>query len=86
MTARAAKNRSSAAGFAAGEDDIGALSPGTPGRPEPDACAAADHCDGLSGPFRFAPAGNPQVAAQVMVPPVDGPAAGHRAADGAGEH
>ena len=47
-----------AAGIAAGEDDIGALSPGTPGRPEPNARAAADHRDGLSGPFRFALAGN----------------------------
>src|SRR6516162_9542707 len=47
-----------AVGIAAGEDDIGTLSPGAPGRPEPDACAAADHRDGLSGPFRFALAGN----------------------------
>jgi hypothetical protein len=41
-------------GIAGGQDDIGALGPGAPGRLEPDACAAADHSDGLSGQFRFA--------------------------------
>jgi len=46
------------AGTAAGEDDIGALSPGAPGCLEPDACAAADHDDGLPGQSRFGPGGN----------------------------
>ena len=41
-------------GIAAGEDDIGTLGPGPPGCLEPDAGAAADHDDGLSGQFRFA--------------------------------
>jgi hypothetical protein len=45
-------------GIAAGQDDIATLSPGAPGRPEPDACAAADHGDALSGPFLCALAGN----------------------------
>src|SRR6266568_939657 len=46
------------AGMAAGEDDIGTLSPGPPGCLEPDACAAADHDDGLPGQFRFALGGS----------------------------
>jgi len=35
--------------IAAGEDDLGALSLGAPGRLEPDAGAAADHDDRLAG-------------------------------------
>jgi hypothetical protein len=46
------------AGIAAGEDGIGTLSPGAPGCLETDAGAAADHDDGLSGQFRFAPGGS----------------------------
>jgi hypothetical protein len=59
-SARADRGRGvlQAVGIAAGEDDIGPFGPGAPGRPEPDACAAVDHRDGLSGPFRFALAGN----------------------------
>jgi len=45
-------------GITAGEDDISTLSPGAPGCLEPDARAAADHDDGLSGQFRFALGGN----------------------------
>src|SRR4030088_2732411 len=40
-------------GIAAGEDDIRTLSPGASSCLEPDACAAADHDDRLSGQFRF---------------------------------
>jgi hypothetical protein len=47
-------------GIAAGEDDIGTLGPGTPGRLQPDACTAADHHDGLPGKFRFTPLRNPK--------------------------
>ena len=41
-------------GVAAGEDDLGALGAGAPGRLEPDAGAAADHDDGLAEQLRFA--------------------------------
>ena len=41
-------------GIAAGEDDIGTLGPGPPGGLQPDARAAADHDDGLSGQLRLA--------------------------------
>jgi len=37
------------AGITAGEDHLGALGPGAPGRLEPDARAAADDDDGLAG-------------------------------------
>jgi hypothetical protein len=40
-------------GIAAGEDHVGTLRPGTSSRLEPDACAAADHDDGLAAQFRF---------------------------------
>jgi hypothetical protein len=70
----------------AGEDDIGPFGPGVPGRPEPDACAAADLRDGLSGPFRFALAGNLQWLRWSWFLGWVAPAAGHRAADGACEH
>src|SRR6516164_2986525 len=46
-----------ALGIAAGEDYIGTLSPCASSCLEPDACAAADHDDGLSDEFRFAPGG-----------------------------
>ena len=72
-----------AVGIAAGEDDIGTLSPGAPGRPEPDACAAADHRDGLSGPFRFALAGNLKWLRRSWFLRWVAPAAGHRTAGGA---
>src|SRR5260370_42500265 len=45
-------------GIAAGEDDIGTLSPGASSCLEPDARAAADDDDGLSGQFRSALGGN----------------------------
>ena len=45
-------------GIAAGGNNIGTLSPGTPGRLQPDACTAADHHDGLPGQFRFTPLRN----------------------------
>ena len=45
-------------GIAAGEDDIGTLGAGASGRLQPDAGAAADHDDGLSGKFRFALGGD----------------------------
>jgi hypothetical protein len=41
------------AGISSGEDDFGALSAGASSCLKPDACAAADHHDCLSGKFRF---------------------------------
>ena len=49
--------------MAAGEDDVGALGPGTASRFQPDARAAADQDDGLSGQFRFAMTGRGDVGA-----------------------
>ena len=43
------RGRLEPARIAAGEDDLGALSLGAPGRLEPDAGAAADHDDRLAG-------------------------------------
>ena len=39
-------------GVAAGDDHLGTLGPGAPGRLQPDAAASADHDHGLSGQFR----------------------------------
>ena len=69
-------------GIAAGEDDVGALSPGAPGCLEPDAGAAADQHDGLPGQFRLAPA-DTGVVALVMIPPIVIPAPYPPVADGA---
>src|SRR5271156_6714961 len=37
----------------AGDDDVGSLGPSTPRCFQPDACAAADHHDGLARQLRF---------------------------------
>jgi hypothetical protein len=72
-----------AVGIAAGEDDAGTPARSRRAAPEPDACAAADHGDGLSGPFRFALAGNLKWLRWSWFLRWVAPAAGHRAADGA---
>src|SRR5262249_52520875 len=60
-------------GIAAGEDDIGTLSPSASSCLEPDARAAADHDDGLSGQLRVVLGGDRS------------PCAGHDSSDGAAE-
>jgi hypothetical protein len=52
-------------GIAAGEDDLGTLSPDAPGCLKPDARAASDHHDRLPGQLRF-------VLACVTAPPGHG--------------
>jgi hypothetical protein len=52
-----------AVGVAGGQNDLGAFGAGPAGRLEPDACAAADHDDGLPGQFRPALRGGDVVAA-----------------------
>ncbi len=51
---RSSAARSQALGIAAGEDHLGPLGAGSPGRLEPDAGAAADHDDGLAEQLRLA--------------------------------
>ena len=44
-------------GIAADEDDVGTFRTSASSGLQPDACAAADHDDGLPGQFGFAPGG-----------------------------